>query len=144
MTIRAVGLESLPTIAAMNRTIFDEERIINRLDRPDLVILVAYVEGEPAGFKIGYGLDRKVYYSAKGGTFERFRRRGIANNLLTKLMEEAVSRGYTSFCFDTFPNQHIGMALLALRRGFVVSEARFSDIYDDLRVRFTSTLDVDR
>ena len=139
--IQIVGFEALPIVAAINRQLFDEERIINRFDRPDLVIMVAFVGEEPAGFKIGYGLDRKVYYSAKGGVLEPYRRQGIANLLLTGLMEEAVRRGYRTYCFDTFPNRHSGMAVLALQRGFVVSEVRFSDVYHDLRVRFQSSLD---
>lgn len=139
--IQLVGFETLPVIASINRQLFGEERIINRFDRPDLVILLASVAGEPAGFKIGYGLDRKVYYSAKGGVLEPYRRRGIASLLLNGLMEEAWRRGYETYCFDTFPNRHIGMAVLALRQGFFVSEVRFSEIYHDLRVRFQRSLE---
>jgi GNAT superfamily N-acetyltransferase len=138
--IRLVGLEALPVVAALNRQLFDEERIINRFDRPDLVMMMAFFGDEPAGFKIGYGLDQGVYYSAKGGVLERYRRRGIASGLLDSLMEEASRRGYQTYCFDTFPNQHTGMAVLALERGFIVSEVRFSDIYHDLRVRFQHSL----
>lgn len=138
--IQIVGFEALAVISAMNRQLFDEERVINRFDRPDLVMMVAFVGEEPAGFKIGYGLDRRVYYSAKGGVLVPYRRQGIASLLLTGLMEEALQRGYRTYCFDTFPNRHIGMAVLALQRGFVVSEVRFSDIYNDLRIRFQSPL----
>ncbi|HEX9658958.1 MAG TPA: GNAT family N-acetyltransferase [Rhodothermales bacterium] len=140
IVVRAVGFERMPELATMNRILFEEERIINRFDRPDLVILIAYAGKQPAGFKIGYGLDRGVYYSAKGGVLEPFRRRGIAALLLDQLMEEARSRGYSTFCFDTFPNKHTGMTVLALRHGFSVQEVRFSDAYGDLRIRFSTGL----
>lgn len=138
--IRPVGFEAIPLVATLNRQLFDEERIINRFDRPDLVMMMAFFGDEPAGFKIGYGLNQGVYYSAKGGVLERYRRRGIASGLLDGLMEEAMHRGYRTYCFDTFPNRHVGMAVLAIERGFTVSEVRFSDIYHDLRVRFQSSL----
>ncbi len=138
--ISQVGFEAMPAIAAMNRTIFGEERIINRFDRVDLIMLVAYVDEKPAGFKIGYGLNRSIYYSAKGGVLEEFRRKGVAGRLLDRLMLDAASRGYRSFCFDTFPNLHTGMTLLALQRGFHVSEVRYSDVYHDIRLRFTADL----
>lgn len=138
--IQTVGFEKLPIVAAMNRQLFEEERIINRFDRPDLVIQIAFVGEAPAGFKIGYGMDRRIYYSAKGGVLEPYRRRGIASLLLNGLMVEAARRGYETYCFDTFPNRHIGMAVLALQRGFIVTEVRYSDIYNDLRVRFQTTL----
>ncbi|HEY5565449.1 MAG TPA: GNAT family N-acetyltransferase, partial [Rhodothermia bacterium] len=140
IVVRAVGFEKMPELAAMNRILFEEERIINRFDRPDLVMLIAYAGDRPAGFKVGYGLDFGVYYSAKGGVLEPFRQRGIATVLLSRLMGEALSRGYRTYCFDTFPNKHTGMTVLALRRGFSVQEVRFSDVYRDLRVRFSTDL----
>lgn len=142
IVVQPVGFEAIQTLASMNRVLFDEERIINKFDRPDLVMLIAYADGQPAGFKIGYGLHDGLYYSAKGGVLESFRRRGIAYHLLTRLMDEAASRGYERYCFDTFPNRHIGMAVLALRLGFIVTEVRFSELYNDLRVRFDTTLPI--
>jgi len=140
LSIHQVGFEAMPAIAAMNRTIFGEERVINRFDRMDLIMLIAYVDGEPVGFKIGYGLNHHIYYSAKGGVMAAYRRRGIAGALLDHMMAEAASRGYKSFTFDTFPNQHTGMTLLALQRGFHVAEIKHSDVYHDIRLRFRADL----
>lgn len=139
--IQQIGFESLATVSEINRIVFQEERVINRFDRPDLVMLVAYANEEPAGFKIGYGLDRNEFYSAKGAVLEAYRRQGIASALLDSLLDEASRRGYRSYCFDTFPNLHIGMTVLALQRGFVVREVRYSETYKDLRVRFSMPLE---
>ena len=138
--IREVGFESLSMIAGMNRRLFGEERVINRFDRPDLVMLVAYVDNVAVGFKIGYGTGGDLYYSAKGGVMEPYRRVGIARELMLELMEKARARNYRRFAFDTFPNVHVGMTLLAIAEGFILTKADFSEGYQDYRLRFTKDL----
>jgi GNAT superfamily N-acetyltransferase len=124
----------------MNQLIFREERIINRFNRPDLLMLVARAGNQAAGFKVGYGLRDGVYYSAKGGVLPEFRRRGIARSLLYALMEQARYLGYTRFDFDTFPNKHVGMTMLAFSEGFRVVRADFHPYYNDYRLRFSTSL----
>jgi hypothetical protein len=48
--------------------------------RPNLLAGVAYCNGEPAGFKVGYSLPDApdALYSWAGGTDPAFRRRGVA------------------------------------------------------------------
>ena len=134
--VLAVGNESLPVIAGLNEAIFAESRIINSFDREDMLMLVALVDGEPVGFKIGYRQSRHVYYSAKGGVLKEFRRRGIADALLAVMLEHVRERGYRRFAFDTFPNRHPGMAAMALARGYRLAEAEFNTTYSDFRLRF--------
>lgn len=138
--IRAVGMEDLPVIARMNRELFGEDRIINRFDRNDLMMLVATVDDQPAGFKIGYGLPDRAFYSAKGGVMTGFRRRGIARDLLDAMSRRAWSLGYTTLTFDTFPAVHPGMARLAIDEGFVLTRADFSQTYRNYRLRFSTRL----
>jgi GNAT superfamily N-acetyltransferase len=138
--IRQVGFESLSILAALNRKLFNEERIINRFNRPDVIMLIAYADDQVAGFKIGYGLQGGVYYSAKGGVIEPFRRRGVARNLLQTLMKLAQVRGYQRFSFDTFPKIHVGMTILAIDAGFVLTGVDFSKSYDEYRFRFAKAM----
>lgn len=133
--IERVGLEALPVVRRLNRAIFDEVRIINQFDRPDLMILLAVGEGEPVGFKIGYGEDRRIFYSAKGGVLEGWRRRGVARMLLYEMIERARQLGYARFAYDTFPNMHPGMTILGLLEGFRVTGAGYNSNYEDYRVR---------
>ena len=140
LEIRRVGFESMAVIARMNRDVFDEERIINRFDRPDLMMLLAFFDGEPAGFKIGYGLPKRCYYSAKGGVLSTFRRRGIARTLLGDMMKRARSMDYARFAFDTFPNIHVGMTKMAIDEGFILETADFSEGFGDYRLRFVKPL----
>ncbi|MEM1269926.1 MAG: GNAT family N-acetyltransferase [Bacteroidota bacterium] len=142
MSVRIVqvGFEALPIIRELNRTIFDEERVINRFDRPDLTMFIAYLDQQPVGFKVGYALDAKHYYSAKGGVLSGYRRHGIATTLLDEMMAHVRTRGFTQFLYDTFPNRHAGMAILGFQAGFKIVEAEFSEIYKDYRLRLSIEL----
>ena len=139
--IEQVGFEAMPAISSMNRRFFSEDRVINRFDRPDLLMLLASIDDQPVGFKIGYGLGNGVYYSAKGGVSEDFRRIGVARALLNRMMELVRRRGYTKFSFDTFPNIHVGMTLMAIREGFVLTTIDYSESFRDYRFRFIKPLD---
>lgn len=138
--IDEIGMDGLDVIRRLNRAVFDEERVINTFDHCDLVMLVASLEGEAAGFKIGYRLSEAVYYSAKGGVLPAFRERGVARALLEALMDRARQRGFQRFAYDTFPNKHPGMAVMGLRRGFRVTRADYNARYQDYRLRLEKEL----
>lgn len=136
LQIDRVGMSALPIIRRLNHTIFGEARIINQLDRRDLLLLLATLNGEPVGFKVGYGLTQTTYYSAKGGVLESWRGRGIARALLHAMEGEVRRMGYDRFAYDTFPNMHPGMTVLGLREGFEVTAAGYNATYQDYRIRF--------
>lgn len=140
LVIREVGLEDLDAVRDMNRAIFEEERIINTFDRQHLMILVAEACGRPAGFKIGYRENRFVFYSAKGAVMPEFRRLGLARLMLFDMIERVRPSGYRRFAFDTFPNRHPGMTVLALQEGFRVVQADYNPTYRDFRLRFEMRL----
>lgn len=138
--IEAIGLDQLEVVRVLNKAIFDEERIINTFDRDDLLMLVAYVDGEPVGFKIGYRENRFTFYSAKGGVLPAFRRRGIARRLLGEMVSRVSSRGYLRLAYDTFPNRHPGMTVMGLATGFRLVKTDFNATYQDFRLRFEKRL----
>jgi ribosomal protein S18 acetylase RimI-like enzyme len=138
--IEAVGLNALETIRRLNVAIFDEERIINTFDRDDIRTFLARADGEPVGFKLGYRLDAKAFYSAKGGVLPGFRRQGIARALLYVMIDDVRAAGYARFVFDTFPNKHPGMTVMALNENFRLIKAGYSPQYKDYRLRFEKTL----
>lgn len=141
LDIRKVGESSIPTIYRLNRALFLEDRIINTFDREDLIMLLAYIDGEPVGFKIGYRESRFHFYSAKGGVMAGYRRMGIARKLLHSLEHEAKALGYRFFCYDTFPNRHPGMTVLGLDEGYRLVRADFNATYQDYRLRFEKNLE---
>ena len=134
--VERIGLDRFPEVRALNRRIFGDDRVIHRLDRDDLVVLLAAVAGEPVGFKVGYRESAATFYSAKGGIVSEWRRRGVALALLLAMEDEARALGYRRFAFDTFPNKHPGMTVLGLREGFTVTAAGYNAAYRDFRLRF--------
>ncbi|MFN3597744.1 MAG: GNAT family N-acetyltransferase [Rubricoccaceae bacterium] len=140
LAIEAVGLDRFAEVEAINEAIFGERRVIYRLDRDDLTILLARSGGDVVGFKVGYGESAGVFYSAKGGVLPEARRAGVARALLYRLQDEARALGYRRFAFDTFPNKHPGMTVLALAEGFRVTAAGYNAAYRDYRLRFEKPL----
>ncbi len=140
LTIAEVGLDRLDLIRRLNVAIFDEEQIIKTFERDDLLMLVARSEGTAVGFKLGYRLDPRSFYSAKGGVREAYRRRGVARALLYAMLDLVRERGYNRFVYDTFPNKHPGMTVMGLDEGFRVIRAGYSPRYQDYRLRFELSL----
>ncbi len=132
--------EKLPELEALNFELFRERRIINRTSHKFLVVLAAYCEDIPVGFKIGYGRRNREFYSAKGGVLPQFRRRGLARKMLDRMTEIATENGFETFTYDTFPNMHQGMLILGLNRGFKVSYAGYNTQYSDYQITLTKKL----
>ena len=143
LTITEVGLERLDLIRRLNVAIFDDDHIIKTFDRDDLLILVAHSEGTAVGFKLGYQLDPRSFYSAKGGVRKTHRRHGIARALLYAMLDVVRDRGYDRFVYDTFPNKHPGMTVMGLDEGFRVIRAGYSPRYQDYRLRFELSMTAD-
>ena len=143
LTITEVGLERLDLIRRLNVAIFDDDHIIKTFERDDLLILVAHSEGTAVGFKLGYQLDPRSFYSAKGGVRKTHRRHGIARALLYAMLDVVRDRGYDRFVYDTFPNKHPGMTVMGLDEGFRVIRAGYSPRYQDYRLRFELSMTAD-
>ena len=140
LTITEVGLDQLDLIRRLNVDIFDEEHIIKTFERDDLLILVAHSEDTAVGFKLGYQLDPRSFYSAKGGVRAPYRRQGVARALLYAMLDVVQARDYDRFVYDTFPNKHPGMTVMGLDEGFRVIRAGYSPRYQDYRLRFELSL----
>jgi GNAT superfamily N-acetyltransferase len=97
---------------------------------------VARADGTPIGFKVGYRESKMVFYSAKGGVLPEYRRYGIARALLDEMARAVAVDGYKRLAFDTFPNRHPGMAVMALKGGFKLTRADYNPTYRDYRLRF--------
>ena len=134
------SMDNLPEIRALNKRVFNEDRVINRFDRTDLLILLARAQGEVVGFKIGYAETRTTFYSAKGAVSEAWRRKGIARELLYIMMDVCWRKGYKRLAYDTFPNKNPGMTILGLKESFRITAAGFNDQYRDYRLRFEKEL----
>lgn len=140
LAIAEVDHTHLAVIRELNLTIFKEHRVINTFERDDLLMLIAYIDAKPSGFKIGYRESRHTFYSAKGGVLSSVRRLGIAQTMLQVMLQCARDRDYRYFAYDTFPNQHPGMTVLGLAEHFRVVKADYNSVYKDFRLRFERKL----
>lgn len=81
--------------------------------------LIACDRDDAVGYKIGYALDAKTYYSWMGGVLSGYRRRGIASDLLRRQHGWCARQGYERIRTRT-QNQWRGMLVLNIRCGFDV------------------------
>ena len=80
------------------------------------IILVAYVDEKPAGFKVGYERDG-YFYSWMGAILPAYRRLGLARKLAERQEIWAKEKGYPHVTFKT-RNRLKPMLLFAIGRGF--------------------------
>ncbi len=70
---------------------YSEEEYISRLKKDIYyLILIAYENNNAIGFKVGYALDAKTFYSWMGAVLPEYRRQQVAK-LLMKKQEDSVS-----------------------------------------------------
>lgn len=138
--IRQYDIEGIEYVRGINLELFNEERIINHYQHPDLLVYTATLNEMIIGFKVGYGKARGLYYSAKGGVLPIYRRKGIATQLMDCMMLEALKRGYHTFGFDTFPNQHKGMLILGLKEGFKITNGGWNKMHRDYHLHLELNL----
>jgi len=96
------------------------EKYYERLnDRPHLILRADY-DGEAAGFKIGYEIEPKIFYSWVGGVLPDFRKQGIARALANEMEIWLRARAYGTLRMKTH-NQFQNMLLFAIGNGFQIT-----------------------
>ncbi|WP_416057256.1 GNAT family N-acetyltransferase [Stenotrophomonas maltophilia] len=78
------------------------------------LVLVAEQGGELVGFKVGYALDRRRFYSWVGGIHPAHRRQGIAQALLDTQQRWASAQGYG--CIEVKTSQAFPQMVALLER----------------------------
>lgn len=91
--------------------------IRDRLAQKPFSLLIAEIDGRPAGFKAGYALSETSFYSWLGGVLPAYRRCGVAQTLLTAQEQWARQQGYRLLSVKT-RNGFKGMLLLLLRNDY--------------------------
>ncbi len=102
------------------------------------LVLTAYVEGKPAGFKIGYERGG-TFYSWLGGVLPAYRRLGVAGRLAEAQEEWAKTHGYKTIWMKT-RNRFPEMLMMAVGRGFQITGFDPRDKIGEHRIVLTKSL----
>lgn len=98
------------------------------------LILVAYVDNNEAGFKVGYDkFGDGSFYSWMGGVVPAYRKNHIAKSLADTQETWALANGFNSIVFKT-RNRHKAMLLFAISNGFSVMSVEEKPDVDDYRI----------
>ena len=99
---------------------YDEQEYKKRLNGSPHLILIAYWDNQPAGFKVGYERHNDgSFYSWLGGVLPEFRQKGIAKKLAKTQEEWAWNQGYKKIRFKT-RNRHRNMLRFAIDHAFQI------------------------
>lgn len=81
------------------------------------LILVAYDDGKPVGFKVGYEREKGSFYSWMGAVLPSHRRKGVAQRLAEVQENWAREKGYPFITFKT-RNYLKAMLTFGINNGF--------------------------
>lgn len=81
------------------------------------LILVAYEQTTPIGFKVGYEREQGSFYSWMGAVLPQYRRKGVAQALANYQEEWARAKGYDTIIFKT-RNRLKAMLTFAINNDF--------------------------
>lgn len=105
-----------------------------RLQNVPHLILVAYQNNQPIGFKVGYQRATDgTFYSWLGGVLPAYRRQGVANKLAEEQEMWAKSAGYNAITFKS-RNYLKAMLIFALQNGFQITEVIPKDTIANNRI----------
>ncbi len=107
-------MAQVPELAALSI-----EQIATRIGDADTLLVVADAAGSAVGFKLGYALSPRTFYSWIGGVVPTCRGQGIARSLL-RLQESFVcERGYDELHVKSM-NRFPAMLRLLIAEGYAM------------------------
>lgn len=120
----------IQTIAPIVAQVFgewDEEWFYSKFQHhKKFHLILAYVEQQAVGFKLGYGLSQEEFYSWLGAVLPDFRGLGIAADLMRAQHEWCRTNGYRKIQTKT-QNRFRDMLLLNIQFGFDIIGFHQSD-----------------
>ncbi|GAL07787.1 hypothetical protein JCM19237_6969 [Photobacterium aphoticum] len=117
----------------------DAAALTARLPAEGALILIADIDGEAVGVKIGYPLSATCFYSWLGGVAPAGRQRGVAQALLEAQEAWVHAQGYDTLRVKS-RNRFAAMLRLLLRNGYQIEEIEKKDGIEDYRLHFVKQL----
>lgn len=92
------------------------EAMLERIGDAPALLLLCYVEGELAGFKLGYQKAPGAFYSWLGGVLPDYRKLGLAQQMLDVQERWATEQGYSELSVKTLNRFGAMLAMLVQNR----------------------------
>ncbi|WP_318433740.1 GNAT family N-acetyltransferase [Photobacterium leiognathi] len=110
-----------------------------RLANKSALILVAENQQQLVGVKIGYALDKQVFYSWLGGVLPAGRGHGVAQALLEAQEAWVIDQGYQQLTVKS-RNRFPAMVRLLMRNGYLIEDIEKKEGVLDYRLHFRKAL----
>lgn len=112
---------------------YDKQEYVCRIASKKHLILIAESNHQLVGFKLGYQLDSKVFYSWFGGVIASHRKMGIATALARQQEKWAASLGFKWIRVKT-RNSFTPMLLFAIGSGFQILDLEKKEQIGEYRI----------
>lgn len=144
VTIKRVGIESLPVVSELFNQIFRPTRTVEELQRRFVgrhnpLVLLAEHKDNPVGFFLGYEWKATTFYGWFYGVLPDFRRLGITSQLMEFAHQWAAEQKYKTFRIECF-NSHRPMLHLAIELTYDIVGIRFDSERKENLILFEKTL----
>ena len=123
-----IPVHLLERIQHVHRAVFEGQSLKESKlhQKTQFLAFVAFVGEEVAGFKMGYEIEKGLYYSWLGGVDPAFQKQGIAKKLMVAQHEQLKKLGYHTV--RTYSrNERRAMLLLNIKCGFNVIDTFIDD-----------------
>jgi len=133
--------ECIEAVEAINEFIRKEtvESLSARLHGKRSLILLAEEQGKIIGFKIGYELDSRTFYSWFGGVSPMARGKGVAQQLLNDQEAWVVEQGYSAIKVKS-RNQFPSMLRLLIKNGYMIENYEQKPDLCESRIHFIKAM----
>ncbi|WP_299796861.1 GNAT family N-acetyltransferase [uncultured Shewanella sp.] len=111
-----------------------------RLSHKPILIMFIRVEGELAGFKLGYELDGSTFYSWLGGVIPEYRNLGLAQSLLQAQESWARENNYQYIEVKTLNRFSSMLAMLTASRYQIIDMTQKTDKVEDNKIRLQKSI----
>ncbi len=116
------------------KVFYTKEEFEKRYENKETLILVAYIDSEPAGYLVGYNkFNDKSFYCWMAGVNPIHREKGVLKALMDYQEKWAREKGYTSIKIKT-QNKHRRMLLYLVKYGFSFTGAEGFPSIEDNRI----------
>lgn len=133
--------EKIPEFSSGNH---GEASYLQRLSNTQYLILVAEIDQQVVGFKVGYDRYRDgSFYSWLGGVLPKYRKDSIATQLANEQEKWALANGFDAIRLKT-RNRFKSMLIFALKNGFLIENIEIKENIEDNRIILRKMLKIDK